>query len=83
MKYSRQVQADILTATISKNNANQYFISINVKNSPVKNLKRTKQKIGIDLGLKDLATFNNGFKTGKKHLKEMDKKNRKARSNFK
>ncbi|MBU4535592.1 MAG: hypothetical protein KKF16_07190 [Euryarchaeota archaeon] len=36
MKYSRPVRGDILTATISRNNSNQYFVSINVKNSPVK-----------------------------------------------
>ncbi|MDI6644180.1 MAG: RNA-guided endonuclease TnpB family protein [Methanobacteriaceae archaeon] len=74
MRYSRKVLGDILTATITRNNSNQYFVSINVKNSPVKGLKKTGQKIGIDLGLKDLATFSNGFKTGKIHLKEVDQK---------
>lgn len=74
MRYSRKVKGDILTATISKNNSNQYFVSINVKNSPVKHLKKTDKKVGIDLGLKDLATYSNGYKTGKIHLKEVDKK---------
>jgi len=74
MKYSRKVRGDILTATISRNNSNQYFVSINVKNSPIKHLKKTDQKVGIDLGLKDLATFSNGFKTGKLYLKEVDRK---------
>lgn len=74
MKYSRKVKGDILTATISRNNSNQYFVSINVKNSPVKQLEKTNQRVGIDLGLKDLATFSNGFKTGKIHLKEVDRK---------
>ncbi|MEN4069162.1 MAG: RNA-guided endonuclease TnpB family protein [Methanobacterium sp.] len=74
MKYSRKVRGDILTATISRNNSNQYFVSFNVKNSPVKALKKTNQKVGIDLGLKNLATFSNGFKTGKIHLKEVDNK---------
>lgn len=63
-----------LTATISRNNSNQYFVSINVKNSPVKQLKKTNQRVGIDLGIKDLATFSNGFKTGKINLKEVDRK---------
>jgi putative transposase len=40
MKYSRKVRGDILTATISRNNSNQYFVSFNVKNSPVKQLKK-------------------------------------------
>lgn len=74
MKYSRKVKGDILTATISRNKSNQYFVSINVKNSPVKQLKKTNQRVGIDLGLKDLVTFSNGFKTGKINLKEVDRK---------
>ena len=74
MKYSRKVLGDILTATISRNNSNQYFVSINVKNSPIKSLKKTGKKVGIDLGLKNLATFSNGSKTGKIELREIDKK---------
>jgi len=74
LKYSRKINGDILTATITRNNSNQYFVSINVKNSPAKPLKKTKQKIGIDLGLKNLATFSNGFKTGKILLNEIDNK---------
>lgn len=74
MKYSKQVQGDILTATISKNNSNQYFVSINVKKSPVKQLKKTEKEVGIDLGLKDLATYSNGYKTGQIHLDKIDKK---------
>ena len=74
MKYSRKVCGDILTATISRNNSNQYFVSINVKNSAIKQLNKTKKKVGIDLGLKNLATFSNGFKTGKIQLKEVDRK---------
>jgi putative transposase len=74
MKYSRTVQGKILTATISRNNSNQYFVSFNVKNSPIKSLKKTGQRVGIDLGLKDLATLSNGYKTGKIQLKGIDKK---------
>jgi len=74
IKYSRKIKGDILTATITKNNSNQYFVSINVKNSPVKPLKKSNNKVSIDLGLKDLATFSNGFKIGKIHLKEIDNK---------
>ena len=74
IRYSRPVKGDILTATITQNNSNQYFVSINVKNSPVKPLKKSNKKVGIDLGLKDLATFINGFKTGNLHLKGIDNK---------
>jgi putative transposase len=29
MKYSRKIKGEILTATITRNNSNQYFVSIN------------------------------------------------------
>lgn len=74
IKYSKKVKGDILSGTISRNNSNQYFISINVKNSPVEELEKTNKEVGIDLGLKDLATFSNGYKIGKIQLKEVDNK---------
>jgi len=43
MKYSRKILGDILTATISRDNSNQYFVSINVKNSPLSLLKNREK----------------------------------------
>jgi putative transposase len=74
MKYSKPINGDILTATITKNNNGHYYASINVKNSIVKELPKTNKSVGIDLGLKDLATLSNGFKTGKILLKKIDDK---------
>lgn len=45
MKYSCKVRGDILTATVSRNNSNQYFVSINVKNSPYNLLKKQGKKL--------------------------------------
>jgi len=75
MKYSRKVKGDILTATISRNNSNQYFVSINVKNSPVKQLEKTNQRVGIDLGLKDFAILSDGTKVeNPKWLRKTEKR---------
>jgi putative transposase len=73
MKYSQKIKGEILTATITKTN-NQYFASINVKNSEVKPKPKTNKSVGIDLGLKNLATFSTGFKLKKIELKEIDNK---------
>jgi putative transposase len=73
MKYSRKIKGDILTGTITKEN-NKYFVSINVKNSPVEPKNKTNEKIGIDLGLKVLATFSNGIKIDKINFKDLDNK---------
>lgn len=73
MKYSREIKGDILTATISKEN-NKYFVSINVKNSPIEPKTKTNKSIGIDLGLKTLATFSDGTKINKIQLKNLDNK---------
>ena len=73
MKYSRKIKGNILTATITKEN-NNYFVSINVKNSPVKPKNKTNKSIGIDLGLKTLATFPDGIKIDKIELNKIDNK---------
>lgn len=73
IKYSRKIRGEILTATISRNNINQYYVSINVKNSPVKPYKKTFKQVGLDLGLKDAITLSNGYKTGKILLTQIDR----------
>lgn len=60
----RKFNGRILKATISKNN-DQYFVSYTVEEN-IKEIKpkkiREKTTIGIDLGLKDFATFSDGTK---------------------
>jgi putative transposase len=53
--------AQIQSLTISKDAAERYFVSILVETN-VKPLKKVKATVGIDVGLKDLATFSNGEK---------------------
>lgn len=57
--YSRQLTGQIKSVTISKTKTNKYFVSILVKTESVK-LKPSKNKVGIDLGLKNFATTSDG-----------------------
>ena len=49
------------SVTVSKNKANQYFVSILVEEE-LELKQNTGRSIGIDLGLKDLAIMSNGIK---------------------
>ena len=49
----------ILSCTISKNQANQYYVSIIVDCEIVKKPK-TNKEVGIDLGIKEFATLSDG-----------------------
>lgn len=51
----------IIKATISKNNLNQYYCSITCE-VDISPLPKLATKVGIDLGVKDFATFSNGIK---------------------
>jgi putative transposase len=53
--------AEIQSLTISRDSAERYFVSIHVETN-VKILKKVKATVGIDVGLKDLATVSDGEK---------------------
>ena len=57
----RPFSGEIRSFTISKNKANQYFVSVLVVES-VELKPNTGRSVGIDLGLKDLAILSNGMK---------------------
>lgn len=63
ISWSRPLPKDaaIQSVTVTKDTADRYFVSIHVETS-VKPLKRVKARVGIDVGLKDLATLSNGEK---------------------
>jgi putative transposase len=55
----RDVEGEIKFATISRNKAGQYHVSITVEREiPV--LPKVKKEVGIDLGIKTLATCSDG-----------------------
>lgn len=58
---NRKIKGDILSATVKIEN-NRWFAVLNCKNVPIKQLQKTRNNIGIDLGLKDLMIFSNGEK---------------------
>ena len=60
--YDRKVEGKILSATISRNSANQYFVSVNVeqeKEIPAKVKVEDSKVVGIDMGIKSLAILSN------------------------
>src|SRR5215475_8432648 len=61
--WSRSLPDDarILNLTVSKDTAGRYFVSILVK-TDIAPLKKTKAEIGIDVGIKALATTSEGEK---------------------
>ncbi|NIQ15694.1 MAG: IS200/IS605 family element transposase accessory protein TnpB, partial [Candidatus Dadabacteria bacterium] len=65
----RSIEGKIKHATISKNKAGQYFACICVERN-IKKLPKVKSKIGVDLGVKTLATCSNGKSFRKFAFKE-------------
>jgi putative transposase len=63
ISWSRPLPKDakIQSLTISRDAAERYFVSILVETN-VNPLKKVKATVGIDVGLKDLATLSNGEK---------------------
>ena len=59
VKLHRQIEGEIRNATITKNCAGQYHVSIGVQRE-IKKLEHNDNVIGIDLGLKTLATCSDG-----------------------
>ena len=57
----RPFSGEIRSFTISKNKANQYFVSVLVLEE-VELKQNTGRSVGIDLGLKDLAILSNGIR---------------------
>lgn len=59
VKEHRKLEGKFVVATVSKNCANQYYVSIIVEKE-VKSLEKLQTSVGIDLGIKDFATLSNG-----------------------
>lgn len=71
----RRIEGKMKNATVSKTKTGKFFVSIQCEiehEAP----ERKQGSIGIDLGLKDFATINDGTKTGKiacpKHLRKAE-----------
>lgn len=78
----REIEGKIKSVTISKNCANEYFVSILVECNEPKKLPKNNNKIGLDLGIKDFAILSNGEKIEnpkffKKSLEKLKREQRK------
>ena len=58
-RVSKKVEGRILNATISRNPAGQYYVSICCTDVEIKPFEKTGENVGIDLGIKDLAVCSN------------------------
>lgn len=77
-RFHRTFEGLIKTSTISRTPSGKYYISILVddgKPEPVPAAPAKNQTLGIDLGIKDFATFSDGAKVANpKHLSKKAKK---------
>ena len=65
----KPLEGKILNGTISLNADGNYYISITVEKK-IDYFKENDNKIGIDLGITDFATFSNGLKIPNPHFKK-------------
>ena len=75
MKLSRTFLGEVTSVTVSKNPDGKFYASLLVKENYHSNPVRSAKQIGIDLGIKDFATFSDGTKVANpKHLLKSLKK---------
>ena len=75
VREDRPITGEILFSTISKSPSGKYFVVITCE-TDYKPYKKNKNKVGVDLGIKDLAICSDGktyenIKTTKKYAKKL------------
>lgn len=74
IKLHRELIGKFLTATVVKTKTNKYFVNITVE-LDIKSLKKSKNDIGIDFGIKNFLITSNGEVFDNKHFyKKIEKK---------
>ena len=82
LKIDRTFSGQVKSITISKNNLNQYFISVCVEEE-IKTKVKTGKDIGLDLGLLDLAILSDGTRfQNPKYFRETQTKLKKAQQHL-
>lgn len=77
-KVSKEIKGRILSATVSQNPSGKYFVSICCADVEIEPLEATGSVVGVDLGIKALATTSDGeCYPNNKFLYKQDKKLRK------
>jgi len=76
---SMQIRGRILSATVSQAPSGKYFVSLCCVDVEIPQYKSTSKTIGIDLGIKELATTSEGESyPNHKHIRQSEKKLAKA-----
>lgn len=74
-KVSKRVEGRILSATVSQNPSGKYFVAINCTDVELEPLPKTGAVVGVDLGIKALATTSDGTEyPNRKFIKQSDTK---------
>lgn len=74
-KVSRPLQGRLVSITVSQDVAGRYFATFLCTDVLLKSAPATNQEVGIDLGVKTLATLSNGTKIeNPHHLKKYERK---------
>lgn len=74
-KVSKQVEGRILSATVSQNPSGKYFVAINCTDVELEPLPKIGAVVGVDLGIKALATTSDGTEyPNRKFIKRSDAK---------
>lgn len=74
-KVSKQVEGRILSVTVSQNSSGKYFVAINCTDVDLESLPKTGAVVGVDLGIKALATTSDGTEyPNRKFIKQSDAK---------
>lgn len=61
MERELPINSKILSVTVSRNSSGEYYASINFETEQKVKNKKSKENVGIDLGLKEIATLSNGL----------------------
>lgn len=74
-KVSKQVEGRILSITVSQNPSGKYFVAVNCTDVELEPLPKTGAVVGVDLGIKALATTSDGTEyPNRKFIKRFDAK---------
>ena len=82
LKIDRTFSGQVKSITISKNNLDQYFVSVCVEEE-IKSKEKTGKDVGLDLGLLDLAILSDGTKfQNPKYFRETQTKLKRAQQHL-
>jgi putative transposase len=78
----REFDGTIKSCTVSQTPSGKYFVSVLVE-TEIKELSKTENKVGIDLGLKEFAICSNGYRyANPKHLRKSEKRLKKLQKDL-